>query len=201
MEDRGLDLDSHADMAVLGSNCVVFEDTGRTITVHSYDPELGSSVWKVVSAAFAYDDPVNGQTILLIVHQGLHIPHLPYSLIPPFQMRENDIIVNERPKFQSFSPTWDDHAIIVEQNDRPRYRLPISLHGTSSNITVRRPTDTEFSDLRLTRFELTYSTPDWVPGSPQYSEMEQRLQMIPRYTHQQGTTLEQIVPNNTTIGC
>jgi hypothetical protein len=31
--DQGLDLDSHADMAVLGSNCVVFEETGKTIDV------------------------------------------------------------------------------------------------------------------------------------------------------------------------
>ena len=41
--DRGLDLDSHADMAVLGSNCYVFEESGKTVDVFSYDPELGST--------------------------------------------------------------------------------------------------------------------------------------------------------------
>jgi hypothetical protein len=95
--DSRLDLDSHADMAVLGSNCIVFEETGRTIDVFSYDPKLGSTERKVVSGTFAYDDPDTGRVVLLIVHQGLHIPHLTYSLIPPFQMRENGVEDNETP--------------------------------------------------------------------------------------------------------
>jgi hypothetical protein len=92
-------------MAVLGSNCTIFEETGRTIDVYAYDHTMGSTSRKVVSGVFAYDDPDNGQVFLLIVHQGLHIP--------PFQMRENDVVVNERPKFQCAKPTSDDHAIIV----------------------------------------------------------------------------------------
>ena len=93
--DRGLDLDSHADMAVLGKNCYVLEETGKTIDVFSYDPSLGSKRRKVASGCFAYDEPTTGRVILLIVHKGLSIPHLDYSLIPPFQMRENDVVVND----------------------------------------------------------------------------------------------------------
>jgi hypothetical protein len=177
--DRGLDLDSHADMAVLGSNCIVFEETGRTIDVYSFDPKMGSSERKVVSGAFAFDDPNSGQVILLIVHQGLHIPHLTYSLIPPFQMRENDVVVNERPKFQCPNPTRDDHAIIVEVDEGGLYRIPLSLHGTSSYVDVRRPTEKEITNSDLTRIELTYASPDWEPGSTRYSELEQRLQENP----------------------
>jgi hypothetical protein len=46
------------------------------------------------------------------------MPHLSYSLIPPFQMRENDVIVNDRPKFQTRNLTEDDHCVIasVESN-------------------------------------------------------------------------------------
>jgi hypothetical protein len=102
--DRGLDLDTHADMAVLGSNCYVFEETGKTVNVFSYDPKLGSTTSNVVSGCFSYDDPTSGCVILLIVPQGLRMPHLSYSLIPPFQMRENDVIVNDRPKFQTRNP-------------------------------------------------------------------------------------------------
>jgi hypothetical protein len=100
-------------MAVLGSNCTIFEETGRTIDVYAYDHTMGSTSRKVVSGVFAYDDPDDGQVFFLIVYQGLHIPHLRYSLIPPFQMRENDVVVNERPKFQCAKPTSDDHVIIV----------------------------------------------------------------------------------------
>jgi hypothetical protein len=117
LADNGLDLDSHADMAVLGSNCFVFEETNRTINVYSYDPKMGSHERKVVSGVFAYDDPSNGRVILLIVHQGIHVPHLTYSLIPPFQMRENDIVINECPKFQCSHPTSEDHTIIINGND------------------------------------------------------------------------------------
>jgi hypothetical protein len=125
--DRGLDLDSHADMAVLGSNCYVFEENGKTVNVFSYDPELGSMARNVVSGCFAYDDPCSGRVILLIVHQGLHIPHLGYSLIPPFQMRENDVVVNNRPKFQTRNPTEDNHCVIVTRDDLTTYRMPLSL--------------------------------------------------------------------------
>ena len=109
---RGLDLDSHADMAILGANVHVFEDTGCTVDVFTYDPKLGSSTRKSVSSCFAYDDPNCGQVILLVDHQGLHIPHLDYSLILPFQMRENDISVNDCPKFQMRNPTENDHTLI-----------------------------------------------------------------------------------------
>jgi hypothetical protein len=175
--DRGLDLDTHADMAVLGSNCYVFEETGKTVNVFSYDPKLGSTTSNVVSGCFSYDDPTSGRVILLIVHQGLHMPHLSYSLIPPFQMRENDVIVNDRPKFQTRNPTEDDHCVIVSRDDLSTYRFPLSLRGTTSFIDVRKPTDGEIQDDSLERFELTYQSPDWEPGTDRFSVMEDRLEL------------------------
>lgn len=95
-----LDLDSHADVAVLGSNCRIFQSTGRVVSVYGYDPAQGSVERKIVSGCFAYDDPKDGTVKLLIVHQGLHVPTMHQSLIPPYQMRDNDHIVNECPKSQ-----------------------------------------------------------------------------------------------------
>ena len=174
--DRGLDLDSHADMAVLGSNCYVFGDTGQTVDVYSYDPKMGSTKRAVMSGCFAYDDPESGEVKLLIVHQGLHVPHLSYSLIPPFQMRENDVIVNDRPKFQTKDPTEDDHAIIIERDDLSKYRIPLSLRGVTSTIDVRKPSESEVADDSLERFELTYETPEWEPGTERFKELESRLE-------------------------
>jgi hypothetical protein len=40
-QESTLELDSHADMPVLGRNCYVFERTGRSVEVIGYDPALG----------------------------------------------------------------------------------------------------------------------------------------------------------------
>jgi hypothetical protein len=142
--DRGLDLDSHVDMDVLGSNCYVFKETGKTVNVFSYNPALGGlTARNVISGFFAYDNLCSSRVILLIVHQGLHIPHLGYSLIPPFQMRENDVIVNDRPKFQTRSPTEDDHCVIITRDDLMTIRMPLMLGGTTSFLDVQRPKDDE----------------------------------------------------------
>jgi hypothetical protein len=87
-----------------------------------------------------------------------------------------DIIVNECPKFQCSKPTDDNHAIIVERNNGHPYHKPLSLQGTTSYIDVRLPTQAKIDDTDLDRIELTYSTPDWEPGTTRYSTMEQRLQ-------------------------
>jgi hypothetical protein len=164
-------------MAVLGSNCYVFEETVKTGNVFSYDPKLGSTTSNVVFGCFSYDDPTSGRVILLIVHQGLHMPHLSYSLIPPFQMRENDIIVNDRPKFQTTNPTEDDLCVIASRDDLSTYRFPLSLCGTTSFIDVRKPTDSEIQDNSLEPFELTYQSQDWEPGTDQFSVMEDHLEL------------------------
>jgi hypothetical protein len=47
-------------------------------------------------------------------------------------MWENDVILNDRPKFQTKDLTEDDHAITIEQDDLTKYRIPLSLHGVMS---------------------------------------------------------------------
>ena len=171
-----LELDSHADIAVLGANCRIFQETERSVDVYGYDPSHGSTSRKIVSGVFAYDNPEDGTCTLLIVHQGLHVPTMNNSLIPPYQMRENDIVVNECPKSQLTDPTVDDHAILIDRKDEPfPFRIPLMLRGTISAIPVRRPTDAEFADFELERFELTYETPDWDHNDDSRGQTETRL--------------------------
>jgi hypothetical protein len=84
------------------------------------------------------------------------------SLIPPYQMRDNDIGVNEQcPKSQLTNPTVDNHAIVIDCKDDPfPFQILLMLRGTISAIPVRRPTDAEFANFELEQFELTYETPD-----------------------------------------
>ena len=90
VEGSSLELDSHADLAVLGADCHVLARTGKMYEVYGYDESLGSNSREVVSGLFAYDDPMDGSVSIIVVHQGLHVPTMQGSLIPPAQMRMNN---------------------------------------------------------------------------------------------------------------
>ena len=93
------ELDSHANMIVLGKECFVFESTGQTCNVKPFDPALGTALdVPIVDAAIAYDCPFTHETYILIIRNALHIPSMRYNLIPPFIMREGGFKVNDIPK-------------------------------------------------------------------------------------------------------
>lgn len=103
--------------------------TSRTSSLAWHEtrsPRLGSTERRVVWGCFAYDDCNSGQIVLLTVHQGIHITHLGNSLIPPFQVRENDVVFNDRPKFQTINPPLDDDALIVSRDDGQPIRALLS---------------------------------------------------------------------------
>jgi hypothetical protein len=162
-------------MPVLGRNCYVFERTGRTVEVFGYDPALGSAQRDIVLGCFAYDEPTSGRVIILTVHQGLEVPTMDYSLIPPFFMRMNNIKVNECPKSLMPDPTEEDHAVIVRHSDDDITIIPLLLRGTMSFIPVWRPSEQEAHDLGLERIELTFQSPEWDPSLPDLEKMEDLL--------------------------
>ena len=89
-------------------------DFDRPVAVQGFDPK-GPKINNLhtISAAMAYDLPDTGETVILLVHQAMHIPHLPHNLISPMQLQLNDVLVNNKPKFLTENPTAEDHAIIV----------------------------------------------------------------------------------------
>jgi hypothetical protein len=54
---------------------------------------------RIVSAALGYVIPQTGKTVLLIIHQGIYLPHLEHNLLSTMQMRMHDVIMNDTPKF------------------------------------------------------------------------------------------------------
>ena len=65
-EEHSTELDSHADTCVVDKNCLVTDTYDKTVSVTGYDPKLGTMRGlKIVSAALAYDNPNNGDTIIL----------------------------------------------------------------------------------------------------------------------------------------
>jgi hypothetical protein len=72
--DPRTELDSHANMAVLGKHAYIFESTGKTCNVKPFTDDLGMVTdIPVVDGALAYDCPYTRETYILIVRNALYI--------------------------------------------------------------------------------------------------------------------------------
>jgi hypothetical protein len=92
------ELDTHADTCCFGHNCYLLStDLSQTATVTGFSETLGKMVTPIASVAVAYDDPHTHTTYILVFNQVLYIDTMEHNLISPFQMRMNDIIVNDTP--------------------------------------------------------------------------------------------------------
>ena len=75
--DPRTELDSHADMIVLGAHAFIFDSTNRTCNFQPFDPSLGTaSKIPIVDGAVVYEYPYTGEIYVLILRNALHIPHL-----------------------------------------------------------------------------------------------------------------------------
>ena len=130
------ELDSHAECCVLGKNSLIFQDFGRTVSVTGYDPEGPVNSAEVVSGAIAYDDPSDGNTIILIIHQAIKIETLDNNLLCPMQLRLNDVIVNDTPKFLCGNVDNQSHALIMSKdgNEHEKFILTLELFGVISGF-------------------------------------------------------------------
>ena len=93
-----MELDSHADTIVAGSNCCVIEYTGRECDVSPYSSEYSPVTGvPIVKAATVWQSQLTGQEYLLIFNQALYMPSLSHSLINPNQLRAFGITVQDNP--------------------------------------------------------------------------------------------------------
>ena len=109
-----LECDSHADKCCIGRDALVRRDYDQPVQVYAYDPNLGSQMFRTVSAEMAYTHPADGRGLyLLVIHQAIEIPHLGQNLLCPMQCRVNNIEVNETSRFLSKRVTKETHVIVV----------------------------------------------------------------------------------------
>ena len=64
---------------------------------------------KTVSGAHVYDNPSSGTTVIIVLHQAIHVPAMDCNLI--CQLRINDVKLDDKPKFLTEDPTDESHAI------------------------------------------------------------------------------------------
>ena len=130
------ELDSHANMPVVGREALVVEQSGKTVEVSPFTPDYKPIKVEVVNAIIQYDSPLDGKEYILVVQNALRVPSMNNNLIPPFIMRENGIMVNECAKIHCEDPTRHDHAIIFKGYD---LCIPLRLHGVFSYFVTRKP--------------------------------------------------------------
>lgn len=167
--DSRTELDSHANMPVVGCNAIVLAEVGRRVDVNPFTPDYPSMTVSLVDAAVMYTCPFTGKSYILIIRNALHVPSMHHNLIPPFMMREAGITVNDRPKIQTTNPSEDDHAIVFKETG---LRIPLALWGVFSYFTTSKPT---LDECENTEDVYVLTPPQWDPHSDVYARNEENI--------------------------
>lgn len=148
------ELDTRADTICAGANFLCIRPTGMTCSVQGFHqsfapiPEI-----PVATVATAWDDPVTGQTFILIVHQALYFgTQLDHSLINPNQIRITGIPVCDDP--------FDRYRNLgIDLGD---FHIPFQTEGNTIYFDSRVPTTEELENCQF--ISLT-DDEDWDPTS------------------------------------
>ena len=93
---------------------------------------------------FAYDNPTSGKTVIIVIHQAIHVPMMECDLICPMQVRMNDVKLDDEPKFLTDDPTNESHAISSEDDIGTLISITLELKVVTSYSLTRKPTMHEF---------------------------------------------------------
>eukprot|EP00956_Cyclotella_meneghiniana_P018591 scaffold31024_cov85-Cyclotella_meneghiniana.AAC.2 len=171
-EESTTELDSHANMVVVGKNATIISRTGKYADVHAFSDECDHlSQIPIVDVALAYDCQYSGKTFLLIVRNALYVESMDRNLIPPFIMREAGLIVNDVPRIHCYTDLDNDsHCIICREIG---LKIPLRLRGIFSYFPTRALNQDELDN--CDEHDLVYLTPDvstWNPYAEGYTDLE-----------------------------
>ena len=146
-----IELDTHADMTVLGSNCVVLSYTGKECEVSPYSSEYEAiRNTPVVTGAMVWTNTMDGMAYLLILHESLWMgDELDHTLVNPNKLQAYGVSVQDNPfDAKHLSITTDDASV------------ELYSEGTIICGDTRTPTESKLG--RLPQLILT-SPHDWDP--------------------------------------
>ena len=186
-----MELDSHANMPVVGKHAYIIAKTGKKVDVSPFTPDYKPLTVPLVDAMVKYDNPYNGKSYILVLWNTLHVLSMDNNLIPPFMLREIGVTVNDVPKIHKEDPTVDDHAITFAETG---FRIPLSLWGILSYFPTSKPTH---DDLLNPNEVYILSPATWNPHSNAYSTNEESMldwegNMQPKKDHQHWIVLEDV---------
>ena len=121
------ELDSHANMVVIGSQGTIIHKTGRYEDVNVFSSDVGTmSRVHIVDAAVAYDCPFSGRKILMVARNALYVESMDHNLVPPFIMREAGLEVDEQVKIHIPQPSKEQHSVYCKEI---YLRIPLKIEG------------------------------------------------------------------------
>jgi hypothetical protein len=163
------ELDSHANMPVVGKHAYVVSQSGQTAEVSPFTPDYEPMQIPVVDAVVQYDCPYDGKQYMLLIQNALHVPSMNNNLLPPFVLREHGIQINDTPKIQVDDPTVDNHSILFPETG---FCIPLSLWGIFSYFPTSKPTEQTLNDSD----EVYTLTPTkWNPHCDAYAANEENM--------------------------
>jgi hypothetical protein len=165
------ELDSHANMAVIGRHSIIINDTGKTADVKPFSPDCNTlQKVKIIDAAIKWTCPNTDVEYILLVMNALYVPANENNLTPPFLMREAGIVVNDVPKIHMDNPQVEDHSLYFKEKD---LRIPMSLDGIFSYFPTDKPTVKDIEECE----NILYLTPEstWDPHTDVYARNEANM--------------------------
>jgi Reverse transcriptase (RNA-dependent DNA polymerase) len=161
-----MELDSHADTIVLGSNAIILRYTSRECDVapysDSYEPIRNVPI---VTGATAITSATTGETIILVYHEAIWMgSQLDHSLLNPNQMRHHGIIVQDNP--------YADVGLQLTAN-ADDFAIPLQSDGTVIYFNSRTPTAHELES--CVHVTLSSAAP-WNPRDVQFPQAEHHVE-------------------------
>ena len=163
------ELDSHANMPVVGQHSYTINYSGQKVDVIPFTPQYRSMEAELVDAALLYECPYEGKLLILVIWKAIYVDSMENNLIPPFILREAGLQVNKRAKIHTEDPTADDHSIIFPTTS---FRIPLRLFGIFSYFSTTKPTENNM----LAGHDVYVMTPEiWNPHSDEYEQNEANI--------------------------
>ena len=155
-----IELDTHADTAVMESNCVVLSYTGKECEVSPYSSQYeGVQNVPVVTGAMVWTNAADGMAYLLIFHESLWMgDKLDHTLVDPNQLQAYGVSIQDNP--------FDAKPLSITTND---VSVELYLEGMIICGDTWTPTESELSQLP----QLILTSPhDWDPHNVSLQSVE-----------------------------
>ena len=93
------ELDSHANMPVVGKEALIVEQSGKTVEASPFIPDYKPIKVEVVNAVVQYDSPLDRREYMLVIQNALCIPSMSNNLIPHSSCGKMELLSMNVPRY------------------------------------------------------------------------------------------------------
>ena len=129
-----MDMESHANSIVCGSNCIVMHFTGKECDVAPYTDEYKTiKAVPIAQAATAYSNPETGETPILILHEAIWMGEtMDHTLVNTNELRAYMMTFQDYPFVEA--------PIFIATEDH-EFMILFSSKGNILGVSTRSPTN------------------------------------------------------------